>query len=265
VQVSDRESDVYEVLERNLAIHGEFVLRANQPRALAEEGGSVFSAVAQAPVRTRYPMALRARPGQPARVARLAVRTARVTLRGPWRPGGWRPPITVNVVEVREENSPPGVEPVHWVLLTSLPIDTLQEVRQVIGIYICRWVVEEFHKALQSGTKVEESQLSEARKLEALVAVLSLVALRLVDTKLQARAQPDAPVPPEQFGPEVLAILTAKFGQPKAGWTQRLLWRSIARLGGFLGRKCDGEPGWQTIWRGWQRLRTLVEGAELAP
>jgi hypothetical protein len=264
VHVADRESDVYEVLERNLAIHGDFVIRANQPRALAEEGGSVFSAVAQAPVRTCYPLALRARPGQSARVAMMAVRTARLTLRGPWRPGGWRAPIALNVVEVREENPPPGVEPVHWVLLTSLPIDTLQEVRQIIGIYSCRWTVEEFHKALQSGTKVEESQLSEARKLKALVGVLSLVALRLVDTKLLARAQPDALVPPEQLGPEVLAILTAKFGQPPEGWTQRLVWRSIARLGGFLGRKCDGEPGWQTIWRGWHRLRTLVEGAELA-
>jgi hypothetical protein len=261
--VADRESDIYEVFQRCAGVRSGFVIRANQPRALAEAGGSVFSAVAQAAVRSRYAVSVPARKDSPARRARVAVRATMVRLRGPWRPGGAPGPQTVNVVEVREEHPPPGAEPVHWVLLTTLPVVTVKQIKQVIGIYTCRWTIEEYHKALKSGTKIEASQLTQAHELEALLGVLSLVALRLLSTKLLARAQPGAAVREDQFGPEGQAILAAKWGRPPGGWTQRELWRAIGRLGGFIGRKSDGEPGWQSIWRGWHRLMILIEGAEL--
>lgn len=263
IYVADRESDIYEVFERCTQRAMDFVIRACRPRALAGEDQSVLAAVARARVRGHLHVALRARPGQPARTARMALRARTVTLRGPWRPEGRPAPRTVQVVEVREVRPPAGVVPVVWVLLTSLRCRTTAQIKRVVGLYTQRWLIEEFHKALKSGTQMEASQLETARGLQALCAVLSLVALRLVQSKLYARACPDAPVPASQWPRPALRLLAAKVGRPAAGWTQRTVWRGIARLGGFIGRRGDGEPGWLTIWRGWRRLMIMMEGVEL--
>jgi len=169
----------------------------------------------------------------------------------------------MQIVETREVAPPTGSKPLVWVLLTSLPVGTLTQIKRIVGCYTQRWLVEEFHKALKSGTQVEASQLASARALQALCAVLSLVSLRLLETKLYARAFPDQPVGPGQFTPELLRLLAARWGQPPGGWTQRTVWRGIARWGGFLNRKGDGEPGWITIWRGWRSLLNMVEGLRL--
>ena len=169
----------------------------------------------------------------------------------------------MQVVEVREVAPPAGSKPKVWVLLTSLPIRTLAQIKRIVGCYTQRWLVEEFHKALKSGTQMEASQLATGRALQALCAVLSLVALRLLETKLYARAFPHQPVPKGQFAPELIELLGRKLGRPPGGWTQRTVWRGIARCGGFLGRKGDGEPGWMTIWRGWRSLLIMLEGVGL--
>jgi hypothetical protein len=150
----------------------------------------------------------------------------------------------------------------HWILLSSLPGQTLAQTRRIIGRYTARWHIEEYHKALKSGAGVEASQLTEAYRLETLLAVLALVAVRLLHTKLLARACPEQNLAPDQVSPEALKILEIKLGKPKEGWTQSTFWVAVARLGGFIGRKSDGLPGWQNIWRGWQRLLWMNEGLE---
>ena len=210
-------------------------------------------------------MEVRARGSQPARTATVQLRSVRVDLDGPWRPGGWQAPLLdVGVVEVREVDVPAGVkEPLHWILLTSLPCGTWAEAQRVVGYYAARWWIEEYHKALKSGAGVEQSQLERADRLEPLIAVLAVVAVRLLSTKRLARSRPESSEAAESFGPEMLNLLEKKLGRPDGGWTNRNLIRSVARLGGFIGRKHDGEPGWQTIWRGWQRLMWMCEGANL--
>jgi hypothetical protein len=138
----------------------------------------------------------------------------------------------------------------------------LTQARRIVGRYTARWHIEEYHKALKSGAGVEDSQLEQAYRLETLIAVLSLVAVRLLNTKLLARACPDQALEPGQVGAEGLKVLEDRFGRPKEGWTQGAFWVAVARLGGFIGRKSDGMPGWQTIWRGWQRLMWMSEGLE---
>jgi hypothetical protein len=186
-------------------------------------------------------------------------------LDGPWRPGGWQGPLRdIGVVEVREVEVPEGVkEPLHWILLTSLPCERWAQAQRVVGYYTARWWIEEYHKALKSGAGVEQSQLQRADRLEPLIAVLAVVAVRLLSTKMLARSRPESLEAAASFGPEMLAVLEKKLGSPPGGWTNRNLMRSVARLGGFIGRKGDGEPGWQTIWRGWQRLMWMAEGAAL--
>ncbi len=264
VWVGDREADFYEPIQRCLATGVDFVIRAFHDRRLAAGPEHYLESLAQAPVAGAMALELRARPGMAARTAVVEVRWQRVTLRGPYRRGQRMEDFTVHAVEVRESAVPEGVEPLHWVLLTSLSCERWSELQRVIGRYCARWWVEEYHKALKSGAGVEDSQLSKQHRIESLVAVLAIVAVRLVNLKFLARARPDEPVEVKLFGEKTIQLLEKRFGRPQEGpWTHRRLLRTVARMGGFLGRRGDGEPGWQTIWRGWQKLMWMTEGAEL--
>lgn len=262
IQIADRDYDAYEVFERCQAHGADFIVRAKSPRAVVSEARSSFEAAAQAPVRGGFELELRARPELPARVARVQVRTMALVVQGVWRPGGRRPDLSLNIIQVEEVDPPQDVEPIHWILLTSLPCERWLEARRVVARYARRWLVEEYHKALKSGAKVEASQLESIDRLKPLIAVLAVVAIRLLNTKLLARAQPDQAVDADVFGPEAIRILSARFGEPKNGWTHATLLIAIARMGGFLARRGDGPPGWVTIWRGWSRLMTMVDGVK---
>jgi len=263
--ISDREADFYEPL-KICQQHGvEFVIRGTVDRRLANEAGHLNARLPKAPVLAQSTVEVRARAGQPARTAIVQMRSVHVDLDGPWRPGGWQPAIkAVNVVEVKEVPTSEEIKaPLHWILLTSLPATTAAQAQRVVGCYTARWWVEEYHKALKSGAGVEESQLSRADRLEPLIAVLAVVAVRLLSTKMLARSRPESFEAAESFGPEMLAILEKKLGPPKGGWSNVNVLIATARLGGFLARKHDGMPGWQTIWRGWQRLMWMCEGVNL--
>lgn len=262
--IADRESDFYEPMQLCQQHGVDFIIRAYQDRRLAG-GGHLWERFVQAPVLGQMTVAVRARGNQPARTAIVEVRSVRVVLDGPWRPGRWQDPLPgVWAVEAREVNAPEGVtEPLHWRLLTSLPCDTWAQARRVVGRYTARWLVEEYHKALKTGAGVEDSQLETGDRLEALIGVLAVVAVRLLSTKLLARSRPDSFEATESFGPQMLAILEHKWGLPQGGWTNRNVLVATARLGGFLARKRDGLPGWQTIWRGWHRLTWMCEGVEI--
>jgi hypothetical protein len=264
IYVADCESDFYEPIQICQAHGVDFVIRGHHNRRLADQVGRLHQALVEAPVLGHTTVELRARAGQGARTAIVEVRRLRVDLAGPWRPSGWQAPLPgVNVVEVREIHAPATVkEPLHWVLLTSLACDTCAEAQRVVGRYTARWWVEEYHKALKTGAGVEESQLERGDRLETLIAVLAVVAVRLLSTKLLARSRPESFEAAASFGGEMLELLEKKLGPPKGGWTNRNLMRSVARLGGFIGRQHDGEPGWQTIWRGWQRLMWMCQGVD---
>jgi len=264
IYVADRESDFYEPLRLCREQGVDFVIRRYQDRRLADAAGHLPAALEQAPVLGQSTVALRARAGQAARTAIVELRPVRVDLDGPWRPGGWQRPLRdVGIVEVKEVQAPPGVKaPLHWSLLTSLSCTTLAQAQRVVGCYTARWWIEEYHKALKSGAGVEESQLERGYRLASLIAVLAIVAVRLLGAKMLARSRPESFEAATSFGPQMLAILGKKLGQPKGGWTNRNVIMATARLGGFLARKHDGLPGWQTIWRGWQRLLWMCEGVE---
>jgi len=261
--VADREADFYEPIQRCQQHGVDFVIRAYQNRRLADEAGRLWDRLNHAVVLGEVEVELRSRPKVKARRARVQLSCVPARLSGPWRPGGWQADLgELQVLEVKEVNPPAAVEPLHWILLTSLTCTRLTEARRIVGRYTARWHIEEYHKALKSGAGVEDSQLAQAYRLETLIAVLSLVAIRLLNTKLLARACPEQALEPGQIGTEGLQILADRFGQPKAGWTQGTLWVAVARLGGFIGRNRDGPPGWQNIWRGWQRLMWMSQGLD---
>ena len=174
-------------------------------------------------------------------------------------------PIAQWVVRAREVDPPPELkEPTGWVLLTSLLVTDLTGAMDVIGSYEKRWLIEEWHKALKTGCGVERRQLHTSPGLEALTGVLS-VAVRLVQMRELGRREPDRPaselVPAGAL--ELVHRARRGRGRPEDGTIRDFL-RGVAGLGGFLGRKSDGEPGWITIWRGWDALNWMLRGAHLA-
>jgi hypothetical protein len=261
--VADRESDFYEPIEICQQHGTDFIIRAYQDRRLADEAGHLWEALEKGTVLGVSSVELRSRPGQAARTAVVEIRAAQVNLDGPWRPGGWKAPLpNITVIEVREINPPEEIkEPLHWRLLTSLPCQTLTQAKRIIGRYTARWWIEEYHKALKTGTGVEHSQLERAYRLESLIAVLAVVAVRLLSTKMLARARPESFEAAQSLGPQIVSLLQEKFGKPKEGWNNKNLLVAVARVGGFIGRKSDGMPGWLNIWRGWQRLSWIIEVA----
>jgi hypothetical protein len=260
IYVADRESDVYETFEKCKSAGVSYVIRASQPRALAGEfeGSDVFEAVAAAAVLGTVAVEI----ARENRTAELEVRSLTVTLRGPARPGGKLKDLTVNLVQAREANPPAGCAGVSWTLLTDLPVQTLLQCRQILNIYRHRWLVEELHKAMKTGLKLEDSQLSDARRLGALAAVISVAAVFLLQMKTAARTDGDTLLPEQQKQTPMVRILQKRY-PPKGEPTRRWLWISVAKLGGFMARKGDGDPGWLILWRGWQTLRFLLEGYEL--
>ena len=273
--MADRESDIYEVFERCRQAGRSFVIRATYPRALAGEleGCDLLTAVESAPVLGVSQVTL----ARENRIARLEIRSICVELRGPPRPGGRLPNYTLNVVQAREIDPPANASsakanassakangsPVNWTLVTDLPVATFEQCRRVICIYRCRWLIEEFHKAMKSGLKIEQSQLSDYRRLSALAGIVSVVAILLLQIRHVARTGGEEELHESQTDPAILTVLK-KLHPPQGKATHRWYWISIARLGGFLNRKADGDPGWQTLWRGWQTLSHLVRGYQLS-
>ena len=265
IYVADRESDIYEAFTGCRQCGSNFVVRASHDRALAEmDQHYLHEALATAAPLGRRTIELPAGKGRPARSATLEIRAMEVQCRAPYRPGKTLAHLKVNVVEVREIAAPAGADAVHWILLTDLPIATSLEVWKVVAIYRRRWLIEEFHKALKSGVGLEKSQLTEVRKLMALAGILSIVACFLVGLKLLARSNDAPPLDAAEVDHETRVVLEKKVGKPKEGWTYQSILVAIAKLGGYIGRRSDGPPGWLTIWRGWQRLLLLVEGFRLA-
>jgi hypothetical protein len=263
IYLADREADFYEPIQRCRRNGADFIIRGFRDHKLAGEVDHLLAALENAPVQGVMTVSWRGRSGQAAREATVTLRSCRVKLKGPWRPQGMQEDEEVNVVEVRETAPPPQGEPLHWILLTSLPCGRLVELKRIVARYALRWWIEHDHKALKSGAGVEESQLEKGFRIENLLAVLAILAVRLVNTQWLARHQPDEPVEAESFGPSALEILSAKFETPRGGWTNRKVLIGVARLGGFLARQNDGLPGWQTIWRGWHKLLCMSEGVEI--
>jgi hypothetical protein len=279
VHVADREADVYDLLALATTLRGDYVIRARHDRRLAGEVGLLRAQVAQAPVRATTAVEVQARPGHPARRARVVVRATTVTLAPPARPVGpivawWTAhpqverlapaplvPLRVGVVWVQEVDPPAGEPPLDWLLLTSLPLTTAAAVLTVVAYYRLRWLIERYHFVLKSGCRIEHRRLKTATRLERALALYGAVAWWLLWLTYQARAEPDQPctaVLDETTWQVVHLVRHPGAPLPATPPDLRTVLRQIAGLGGFLGRRGDGEPGVQTLWRGLMRLHDMV-------
>jgi Transposase Tn5 dimerisation domain len=158
-------------------------------------------------------------------------------------------------------------EPIRWLLLTSLPIETAEQAWQIVDWYTYRWGIERFHYVLKQGCSVEDLQLSYKQRLCNAIATYSIVSCRLLGLMETSRQSPQQSCECLLLREE-WRVLKRKF-QPKnrsakpPTLAQVVVW--IAQLGGFMARKGDGLPGVKTLWRGLSKLHDLLEGVQLAP
>ena len=271
IHVFDRGGDQFELYCRILRTHASWVGRAAQlKRKIRTPQGAEMKLVdylEQLPLAGTYTLNLAANTKQPARQATMEVRFGPVIVPQPKHSSAWVKKsgireIAMSIVEAREINPPKGVQAARWVLLTSEPVGNFNAAWTILEHYEKRWLVEEYHKALKTGCRLESRQYETAKRLEAITGVLSILAVRLLQLKMIARDDPQRPA--DQVVPQkwIVMLKCLRKRAPSAPWTVREFYREMAKLGGFLGRKSDGEPGWITLWRGFEKLHLCLRGAE---
>jgi hypothetical protein len=248
VSVGDRGADIFAHLESVRDAGWDAVVRAVRDRRLVQGGGSLTALRA---ARAMGASSIRTKTGE----AVVCVAWRELELLPPRGGPRGRAPIRVRGVRIWNDR-------LEWLLLTTRPVESLDQALEIVSWYTRRWIVEEFHKAWKTGCRAEERRLTQADRLVPLLGALAIVAVRLLTLRDAARHDSTAPA---DAPAAALKVLAAKLQRPAECFeSNRAFLRGVAQLGGFLARTSDGEPGWQTLWKGWSVLMTLVEGYELA-
>jgi hypothetical protein len=277
IVIGDSESDIYEVLaEPRKTKHSrplEILVRSAGDRNLDVEEGEdkllarvrsnpcLFGLTIDVSQRTQKTNVKTESPRKCSRDGRLAeveVRASRVSIRSP-RNGPRRPSITCNVVLVEETSPPAGEPPIQWVLLTSLPIDTSEEVQQIIRYYCQRWQIEIYFRTLKSGCRIQERYFETMNRLENCLAIYSVIAWKILYLCRIGQECPDLPCDIIFSDSEWKAVYTIihRKQPPSEPPSINAMIRMIASLGGYVIRKST-QPGTQTLWLGLQRVYDLA-------
>ena len=269
LNVMDREADIFELFALPRPANSHLLIRAAHNRCLEGEHKYLWDAVEAASELGRYDLLVRQHPGHKARNVTVAVRACKVTVRPPTH-GVHDPdlkPVTLTAVEVRELTPPDDKAPLRWLLLTDLPAADLQAARDLVRCYSQRWLIERYHYTLKSGCKIEDRQLRSADALLRLLALFCVVAWRLLWMTYAAREHGDEPCTLAFSDVEWHILYWRRYGRkplPEKPPCLRDAVHWLGRLGGFLDRKGDGEPGVKVLWRGMMQLQENVIGYLIA-
>jgi len=262
VTIADREADIYDLFALPRRTGSELLIRAAHDRRV-NDVGYLWETVEHAPLVGQYTFTVQRKEDVPARQATMSVRFTQVQVQPPRhrRSRALLAAVPITAVLAQEEDAPSGVEPLEWLLLTTVAVATFEEVLRCVRWYSYRWLIERYHFVLKSGCHVEELQLETAERLQNALATYCIVAWRLLWLTYEARRVPEAPcsLALESHEWQALYCTIHKTPVPPAQpptLQQAVRW--IAQLGGFLGRKSDGQPGAKTIWRGLRRLDDIA-------
>jgi len=272
VDVCDRGADIFEALHASVELGHHALIRACQDRCVRiERDGKrqpayLMQAARSLEAETEDVVQVRQKGGRPARQAAVKLAACRVWIEPPKNLPQREQygEIEVWIIRIWEEDPPEGEEALEWVLLSTLPARTVADLLRFRDWYARRWpTAEDYHQAEKTGCGEEKVRFQDAASLKAILAILSVVAVRVIQLRQLARACPEEPA--ERISsPQEITVLQTALGMAISAWTVLQFVRAVAKLGGFLGRKCDGEPGWKTLWRGYRKLQTLMEGVRLA-
>ncbi len=270
--VADREGDIHEwfSLAQNKAIEerAALLVRAKCNRRTAQKDGEysyLWDELSASPVLGRLGIKTPRTGNKPSRKATLEVRVKEVELCG--RRGKKKAePVFIYAVYAKEKRPPKGEAPIHWMLLTSLPVESYEAAEAVIGWYCCRWEIEIYLRVLKQGSQVEKLRLETDKRLLNCIGIYLVVAWQIHTITMQSREWPDigCDILFSEKEWKTIYMMQKKKKPPKKPPTLREISRMLAQLGGFLARKGDGEPGVKTIWRGYRALQNYVDALEMA-
>jgi len=262
IHVMDREGDIFEVFEKVYACGHGVVVRASRNRNVASQEGYLWETLQAQPVGGKTALPIPAKPGRAARTALLEIRWGQVTLQPPRTRQKGKVPVAVSAVWVSEPNPPKDGKPLEWMLLTTEPVESWEEVLEIVQVYRHRWRVEELHLILKSGCRMEQGQFGSREAIEKMLSLNLLAALRILTLRYVAESQPDCAADEvlNETEQEALRIYVRhRFGQMLgARMTVAEVRQWIGRIGGHLGRRGDGPPGVRTLWRGWRDFQLIL-------
>jgi len=276
IDVADQGADTFEFLEHEYLSGRRFVIRvANQRNVSAgHEPGqppqSLKRLLENLPELGRFTMDVQAQKGRQARQgAEFAIRGGALLVHPPHAKCGHHgnDPLPLYVVQVVEVSPPPkGDKRIEWILLTNEPVREFDDAWRVKGWYEHRWIVEEFHKAKKTGCGIEDLQFTAIDRLEPAIALLSIVALTLLNLRnASRRADAKTTRASQYFHLDYVEVLSIwRHGKIRADWTVHDFFLALARLGGHQNRKSDCQPGWLVLWRGWTKLQAMLDGYDAA-
>lgn len=260
VMVADRESDIYELLALAQNEHAQLLVRAEHSRHLTDSELTLWPHLQAQPSAGEIEIQAGRKAGRPARLARLTVRYAPITLSPP-QGKKTLGPVAVWAVWAKEESPPDGIDALDWMLITTTPTRTLEQAFERLAWYTTRWGIEIYHRTLKSGCNIEDRQLGSADNLKACLAIDLVVAWRVMYLVHLNREIPDVSADvyfSDMQWKALVAFATRKPEPPPTTPTLREVVTLVARLGGHLGRKSDGQPGAEVMWRGLQRMDDIT-------
>jgi len=262
ISVADREADIYEFFHLALKdpCGAQLLVRAEHNRLLADGQGRLWEHMAKQPVAGTAVLNVPRQGKRAPREARLEVRFGRVKLTPPSRKLEFKE-LDITAIVAQEIDCRQGIEPLEWMLLTTIAVENFDEAVEKLSWYAKRWGIEVYHRTLKSGCKIEERQLGSADRLEACLAIDMVVAWRIFHLTKLGRETPDVPCSVFFEEAEWKALYCFVRQDPKPPDqppTLKEAVRMVAGLGGFLGRRSDGEPGTKSLWLGIQRLDDIA-------
>lgn len=263
VYVTDREGDMTTLLAEAQDGPVDILIRSARNRNL-EEDDKLWEHMNSLPSQGEMSFEMPSGPGRSARTVVQQVRFDTITLKPSGANHANLPEIVVTAVFAREENPPAGEDPIEWLLFTTKSVTTLAQAIVIISWYRCRWEIEVYFRTLKTGFRVERLQLETADRLKPAIALFMITTWRIVYLTKLGRVNPDVPatVAFTEQECEVASRLT-KRKEVKRLPTLREMIRMVAQMGGFLGRKSDGEPGPKSMWSGMEHLRHIIKAVDV--
>lgn len=269
VSIADREGDIHEWFQyaQSVALDSRaaYIVRAKANRTLlldSDERIPLWDYMNNLKTLGKYSANVPKRNGEPDREAELDVFSSEVTLAGK---GKKRRPLSLYVVYVKETHPPEGKRPIEWMLLTDLPVDGYKQAKVIVEWYRCRWEIETYFRVMKGSCNVEKNRLRTEPRMLNCIAIYMIISWRLHTLTMLTRHEPERPCTDGFSDREwkVLWRVRKKAEPPKEVPPLREITRMLAGLGGFLGRKSDGEPGVKTIWQGYSKLLRYIEAADV--
>jgi hypothetical protein len=269
VTVGDREADIYELFKKAHQLGSHLVIRAVHNRRVIGEYHLLYEQINNVPEKGQCLVEIPRKPERnlPPRQAKLSVRCCPVNIcPAHTRAKSPTDSILLYAIYAQEIETPEGEEPIEWLLLTTIPVTNMSEAVQKIEWYRERWKIERFHYTLKSGCRVEDLQLETKERLCNALTLYSIIAWRLTWLTYQARVTPNLSceiILKTQEWQALCCVVNKTEIPPDQPPTLHEAIMLLAKLGGFLGRKHDGEPGVKVLWRGLQKLNAGMQFLEL--